>query len=125
MFEKYQVKLIAAFLGIKFIPLPFVFGINNLNPKLILSESEIEYRSFLLTRRLPYDEVQKVDIYLAHRTTNIHIIKRNSVFTFVGNTNDKRELFECLEYLKRKKCLLTSKAEEFYLSFRNNHKIDG
>jgi hypothetical protein len=115
--DKFKVRLIASFLGLKFLPSPLILGFNNFSPKLVLSDKEVEYRAFILTNHISYDEIEKVDIFLWHQTTNVNIKRKNSVFTFGGNTNDENELYKCLKYLKEKGCMLTDKAEKFYLKF--------
>jgi hypothetical protein len=107
-----DVKLIAGFLGIKQIPLPFVLGINNANPKLFLKKDHYEYRGAFMSRKGLYENIERVDIFLARRTTNV-VIWKNSIFTFVGNTDSDSELRKCLEFLKEKQCRLTQKAMDF------------
>jgi len=108
-----DVKLIAGFVGIKKIPLPFVLAINNNNPKLILKEESFEHRGSFWGKTDYYENVEKIDIYLAYRTTNIEITKIDSKFTFVGNTNNNLELKRCLAFFQEKKCNLTQKALDF------------
>ena len=117
--EKFKVKLIAAFLGLKFLPKVVALAFNNFNPKLVFSDSGVEYRAFIFTNYLLYHEIEKVDIFLALQTTSIHLRINNSVFAFSGNTNDEIELYKCIKYLKNKGCTLTEKAEKFYLKFSN------
>jgi hypothetical protein len=108
-----DVKLIAGFVGLKTIKLPFVCGSNNFNPKLILKDESFEHRGFFWSTTGYYQNIEKIDIYLAHKTTNIEITKTNSKFTFVGNTNDHLELRKCLAFFHEKKCTLTQKALDF------------
>ena len=115
--EKFKVKIIAAFLGVKFLPKLIAVALNNFNPKLVLSENGVEYRAFILTGKLTYPEIDMVDILLANRTTNVYLFRNNSMFTISANTNNKEELHKCLQYLKSKGCTLTEKAEHFYRTF--------
>jgi hypothetical protein len=108
-----DVKLIAGFVGLKAIKLPFVFGSNNLNPRLILKDESFEHKVFFWSTTEYYKNIEKIDIYLAYKTTNIEITKTNSKFTFVGNTNDHFELKKCLAFFHEKKCTLTQKALDF------------
>lgn len=108
-----DVKLIAGFVGLKFMKLPFVWGTNNFNPKLILKEESFEYRGGFWSTIEYYENIEKIDIYLAYKTTNIEITKTNSKFTFVGNTNNDLELRKCLTFFHEKKCALTQKALNF------------
>ncbi|MHC0447875.1 hypothetical protein ACWA1F_20885 [Flavobacterium sp. 3-218] len=109
----FDVKLVAGFVGIKKIPLPFVWAINNFNPKLILEEDYFEHRGGFWSKTDDYDNIEKIDIFLAYKTTNIEITKIDSKFTFVGNTNNNMELKKCLAFFHEKKCNLTQKALDF------------
>ncbi|MDQ6530163.1 hypothetical protein [Flavobacterium sp. LHD-85] len=108
-----DVKLIAGFVGLKTMQLPFVWGTNNFNPKLILKEDSFEHRGGLWSKTECYENIEKIDIYLAYKTTNIEITKTNSKYTFVGNTNNDLELRKCLAFFHEKKCTLTQKALDF------------
>jgi|GEM_PF-2120877 len=112
--ETFNVKIIAAFLGLKFLPSVFAFASNNFNPKLVFSEEDIEYRAAFFTGRLTYDEIEIVDILIWTQTTNICLIRNNSIVTVSANTNNENELYKCLAYLRRKGCSLTKSAEEFH-----------
>jgi len=114
-FENRDIKVIAAFLGVKFLPRVIALAYNNLNPKLILSDDGIEYRAFVLTGRIKYNEIEKVDILLATGTTNVILARNNSVITVSANTNNRRELYRCLQYLEAKGCQLTERARVFCL----------
>ena len=114
--ETFNVKIIAAFLGLKFLPRIIALAYNNFNPKLILTDDHIEYRAFLFTGRLTYNEIESVDILLSIRTTNVYLFRNNSLVTVSANTNNKQELHRCLDYLRKKGCTLTNRAEEFYAS---------
>jgi hypothetical protein len=112
----FEIKVIAGFLGVKFLPRVISLAFNNLNPKLIFSDKGIEYRAFIFINRISYNEIEKVDILIATQTTNIYLIRNNSIITVSANTNSEKELFRCLEYLKLKGCSLSDRAEEFYSS---------
>ncbi|SMO66020.1 hypothetical protein [Solitalea koreensis] len=113
----FNVKIIAGFMGLKFLPKWIAVAHNNLNPKLIFSDAGIEYRAFIFTNQLEYNEIESVDIFLSIKTTNIYLIRNNSMFTVSANTNNENELYKCLKYLKAKGCVLTDKAENFYSKF--------
>ena len=104
-----DVNLVASFLGLKFLPPALGIGSNSLNPKLIFHEDEIEYRVFL-TNRVAYSDIEKVDVLIFYKTTNLLLTRKDSVFTFGGNLNDKARLVEVLKFLQRKDCFLTEKA---------------
>lgn len=108
-----DVKLIAGFVGLKTMKLPFIWATNNFNPKLILKDESFEHRGGFWSTTEYYENVEKIDIYLAYKTTNIEITKTNSKLTFVGNTNDDLELRKCLAFFHQKKCNLTQKALDF------------
>ncbi|WP_281232627.1 hypothetical protein [Flavobacterium gelatinilyticum] len=108
-----DVKLIAGFVGLKNMKLPFVWATNNFNPKLILKEESFEHRGSFLSKTDYYENIEKIDIYLAHKTTNIEITKIDSKYTFVGNTNNNFELKKCLAFFQEKKCNLTKEALDF------------
>lgn len=114
MQEQFKVKLIASFLGLKYVPLPIVFGSNNANPKLIFKDNEVEHRAIFITRKISYEDISSIDVFLAPMTTNICLVKNNSIFTFIGNTNSEPELYNCLLYLKNKNCEFTSRAKVFF-----------
>jgi hypothetical protein len=103
-------SLIASFLGVKFIPMPIVLGVNNFNPKLIFRDHEIECRACFTTKRTVYNEVESVDVFFARKTTNICIRWKNSVFTFIGNFNNKELLKEALLIMRAKDCPLSAAA---------------
>jgi len=109
---KQNIKLFAAFIGLKFLPRQLGIGHNSINPKLILYDDKIEYRSLIFTQKLNYSDIEKVDVFLAWKTTNICISKKNSIFTFAGNLNNKQSLTELVIFFNSKKCNLTSKALE-------------
>jgi len=114
-----EIHLVAAFKGIKFIPPPFVFGHNNLNPKLILRENGIEFKSLLFTQHKPYASIDKVDVFindikvLGITTTNIIIVFKDSIFTFTGNLNNLEKLKELVILFDDKQCSLSEKAKTF------------
>jgi len=116
MLEK-EIHLVAAFKGVKFIPPPFVFGHNNLNPKLILKEAEIEFKSLLFTQHKPYTSIDKIDVFindfkvLGITTTNIIIVFKDSIFTFTGNLNSLEKLKELVALFDDKQCPLSEKAQ--------------
>ena len=112
--KMFNVRIVAAFLGLKFLPRVIALAFNNFNPKLIFSDAGIEYRAFIFTRRLTFDEIESVDILRWTQTTNVYLIRNNSIVTISANTDDENELFKCLEYLRRKGCSLTKRAGEFY-----------
>jgi len=115
----FKVKVISAFLGLKFLPRVIALAFNNLNPKLIFTKDDIEYRAFVFTGRLTYDEIEIVDILLWTHTTNVYLVRTNSIVTVSANTNSEDELYRCLEYLKKKGCDLSKRAEEFYSKLKN------
>lgn len=107
-----KVELIASFLGLRFLPPPLGIGSNSINPKLIFHEDEVEYRVFSTTR-INYTSIEKVDVFLFYKTTNLLLTRHDSVFTFGGNLNDRAKLIEVLRFLQRKGCSLTEKALNF------------
>jgi hypothetical protein len=117
--ETLKVNVIASFLGLKFLPRVIALAFNNLNPKLILTNDDIEYRAFVFNRRLAYAEIESVDILLWIQTTNVYLVRNNSIFTVSANTNNEYELYRCLEYLKRKGCNLSERASEFHSRLKN------
>ena len=106
------IQLAAAFLGLKFLPHPLVLGSNNLNPKLILHDEQVEYRATFSTDLISYTAIEKIDVYFSYKTTTIRIIRQDSVFTFAGNLSDKNKLVDVLQFFKNKNCLLTDKASK-------------
>ena len=116
-----EIKLRAAFLGAKFLPRMIAFANNNFNPKLILSNTYIEYRAFLFTNRIEYSEIEEIDILIWIKTNNVYFIRNNSFITVSANTLNETELFMCLRYLVEKGCVLTERAQELY--FNNENKI--
>lgn len=108
----HTIKLTASFLGLKFLPPPFGLGSNSINPKLILHDDELEYRVFR-TNSVGYSDIEQIDIFLFYKTTNLLVFRRDSVFTFGGNLNDKAKLIEVLAFLASKGCVLTEKALRF------------
>ena len=121
--ENLKVKIVAAFLGLKFLPKIIALAFNNFNPKLVLSDSGVEYRAFVFTNHIKYHEIEKIDILLALQTTNIYLIRKNSAITVSANTNNKDELYRCLLYLRDKGCPFTEKAERFFLEFSRPKKV--
>lgn len=106
-----KIELVAAFVGLTFLPQPFVLGSNTINPKLVLHEEEIEYRALFTTNTVRYTELEKVDVFLfGKKTTNLCLSRPNSIFTFVGNLNNKAKLIEVLQFLQTKNCRLTDRA---------------
>ncbi|KAA5545701.1 hypothetical protein [Adhaeribacter rhizoryzae] len=114
-----EIKVKAGFLGVKFLPKVVAFASTNFNPKLILSEAGIEYRAFLFTSRIDYSEIEKIDILIWIKTNNIYFIRTNSIITVSLNTNNETELYTSLHYLVEKGCVLSERAEEFYLNKKN------
>ena len=118
-FQQKKVKLVAAFLGVKFLPMPFSIGSNNLNPKLILKESHIEYRNIFFTNKKPYTQIDYVDIYtnslkiFGITTTNICIFFKNDIFTFVGNLNSAERLKDLLITFSELGVILSEKSIKF------------
>lgn len=119
MNKNIEIKLVAAFKGVTFIPSPFVLGHNNINPKLILKEQGIEFKNLFFTQEKQYSEIKEVTIFINNfkllgvKTTNVCLSFNNSVFTFIGNLNDEKKLRELLALFKKKGCNLTSEAQFF------------
>lgn len=107
-----SVPLLASFLGIKYVPSPFVLGHNNLNPKLTFLQDGIEYK-FFFKKYKRYSDIESIDIWISPRTKNLHFKFNNSIFTFIGNLYDEKNLKSVLDFLKKKNCPLTSEAREF------------
>jgi len=111
-----SIPLVAAFFGLKIVPFPFALGGNNLNPKLLLHEEYIEYKSLFRTQTKTYQEIDEVDVFVSNLkvfsigTTNIRLSFTGSVFTFMGNLNDLEKLKEVLLFLRAKGCRLSDKA---------------
>lgn len=116
--SKIAIQLIAAFKGVKFIKMPFVLGSNNLNPILILRENHITYRNLFLKSNKTYECIETVDVFISKSklfnklTTNICLYFKDSIFTFVGNTNDLEGLRMVVNLLKNKDCSLSKKAND-------------
>ena len=92
--------------------MPIVFSTNNANPKLILHYDHVEYRGGFVTRKVNYDEIEKVDVYfMGKRTNNIVIHKSTGIRTFIGNFRNRVQLQEFLRIFENKGCLLTDKAK--------------
>jgi hypothetical protein len=108
-----KIDLLAAFLGLRFLPMPFTIGSNTINPKLILHDETVEYRAVFTTTAVPYSEIEKVDVFiLGQQTTNLCLYQRESMFTFIGNLNNRARLIEVLRFFQTKNCPLTIKALE-------------
>jgi hypothetical protein len=111
-----SIPLVAAFCGLRILPFPFALGGNNLNPKLLLYEEHLEYKSLFRTQTKTYQEIAEVDVYVNNLkvfsigTTNIRLSFTGSVFTFMGNLNDLEKLKEVLFFLREKGCWLSDKA---------------
>ncbi|MEZ5002627.1 MAG: hypothetical protein R2730_06290 [Chitinophagales bacterium] len=105
-----KINLRAAFLGLKFLPHPLGIGGNNLNPKLLLHDNEIEYRNVFTTRKLHYNAIEKVNTFTTFKTNNIIIKPFNSIFTHSFNVKDKEQFKMALKFLSEKNCPLTDKA---------------
>lgn len=116
--NKYTVKVIATFWSVKFLPKPLILGKNNIHPKFILAENEIEYRTTFWTRSIRYEDIEVVDVFEFLKTSNIYITIKGSVFTLSANMYKAEELYKCLKILLDKKCELTPKAKEFYSNFK-------
>ncbi len=111
--EKQIADLIAGFGSFKFVPMPIVFSTNNLNPKLILYFDHVEYRGGFFTRKVKYNEIEKIDVYFrGNRTNNIVIYKSTGIGTFIGNFRNRVQLKEFLRIFEDKGCLLTDKAKK-------------
>ena len=109
--KEHKADLIAGFGSFKFIPMPIVFSTNNANPKLILHEEHVEYRGGFITRRVNYNEIEKVDVYfIGTRTNNLVIYKKTGISTFIGNFRKRNQLQEFLQLFQKKGCTLTEKA---------------
>ena len=107
-----EVNLLAAFLGLKFLPQPLVIGSNSINPRLILHDEEFEYRIFFTTHKIKYTDVDLVDVYTRFNTANVCISRKDSVFTFSGKLISKARLIELVQFLKSKNCILTANATD-------------
>ncbi len=107
-----SVPLLASFLGIKYVPSPFVLGHNNLNPKLTFLQDGIEYKIFSKKYKR-YSDIELVDIWIGPHTKNLHFKFNDSIFTFRGNLYDEKNLKSVLDFLKKKNCPLSPEAREF------------
>jgi len=100
--------------------MPIVLWTNNANPKLVLYDSYIEYRSGLTTNKLKYDDIDKIEVYFFRNSTNsIVISKKTGPTTFIGNFRTRTQLREFVNVFKAKGCTLTTKAENFLDAHRN------
>lgn len=107
-----SVPLLASFLGIKYLPSPFVLGHNNLNPKLTFLQDGVEYK-FFSKKYKRYSDIESVDIWIAPHTKNLEFKFNDSVFIFIGNLYDEKNLKSVLDFLKKKNCPLSPEAREF------------
>ncbi|MEZ5023532.1 MAG: hypothetical protein R2728_09795 [Chitinophagales bacterium] len=105
-----KINIRAAFLSFKFIPRPFTIGYNNINPKLIFHDDEIEFRNVFTTNKLRYDAIESVDIYTIFKTNNIILKPKNSILTHSFNVKDKSQFQLALQFLSDKNCPLSEKA---------------
>ena len=116
--KTHSVSLKAAFKGVKFIKMPFVIGTNNLNPLLELYQNDIQYRNLFFKSTKRYETIETVDVFvhkgmlLGKTTTNICLYFKNSIFTFVGNTDNLEQLKEVVIFFKDRGCNLSKKAQD-------------
>jgi hypothetical protein len=61
--DNMNIKIIAGFVGLKFLPKLMSIEHNNLNPKLILKKDSIEYKGAFFTNNSSYDSIESIDIY--------------------------------------------------------------
>ena len=107
---KYIADLRAAFVGLTFLPQPLVVGGNNLAPKLVLHNEEIEYRALFVTGRLKYCDIKEVAAYNTWLTNNVIIVPDKGIFTISFNVRTQAQQIEILKLLQGKSCSLTKKA---------------
>jgi hypothetical protein len=114
-----NIYLTSASLSLKFIPIPV--SSNNINPKLVLKESSIEYRAAFLTSERNYSEIVLVDVntfripFILTRTAYIKLRFASSIFIFSGNLEELAKLKELVHILKKKGCPISDKAEQLLL----------
>jgi len=107
-----QVKIIAGFLGIKYLPTLLAVGINNLNPELEFFQDGIEYKVFSKKNKR-YSDIETVDIFTTLGTKNLIFKFNNSIITFTGNLANEDNLRNALEFLKKKNCPMSSRAKKY------------
>jgi hypothetical protein len=102
--DNMNIKIIAGFVSLKFLPKPMSIGHNNLNPKLILKKDSIEYKGAFFTNNSSYDNIESIDIYINDSlkvgrigTINLYILFKNTQFIFIANINNKAKLREVIE----------------------------
>lgn len=109
----YSVDLVAAFLGLTFLPHPLVIGTNNLNPELVLQDDGITYRSLFTKGHIGYAQINYVGFYKAWATKNVIVTTKGSVFTHCFNIRSEKQVIETLKIFKEKGCELSSKASTY------------
>lgn len=108
-----KVPIIASFVGIKSLSF-LALGYNNFNPQLIFFQDKIKYRVFF-NKTKKYSNIELVDINIAPGTKNLNFKFKDSKFTFIANLYDETNLKSVLNFLKKKNCILSPKAEEFLM----------
>lgn len=109
----YSVDLVAAFLGLTFLPHPLVIGTNNLNPELVLQDDGITYRSSFTKGHIGFAQINNVGFYKAWATKNVIITTKDSVFTHCFNIRSEEQVIETLKIFKEKGCVLSTKANAY------------
>lgn len=109
----YTANLRAGFVGLRFLPDLIAIGTNNLNPKLILHDSHVEYKGAFFTNTLPYADIELVDVaFVGSGTNNLTIIPRTGLTTFTGNFEKKAQLYQFLALFQAKGCPLSPFARK-------------
>lgn len=109
----YSVDLVAAFLGLTFLPHPLVIGTNNLNPELVLQDDGITYRSSFTKGYISYAQIKSIGFFKAWATKNVIVTTKGSVFTHCFNIRSEKQVIETLKIFKEKGCDLSTKASTY------------
>lgn len=109
-----HVPLLRASIGVKSLPRYLSFFGNNFNPRLTFTKNSVIYQIWSTTR-MPYSQIEEVDIAIFGYVKNLILKFYDSPFTFVGNVYTKQNLRDALTHLKKIGAPLTDSADEFRL----------
>lgn len=104
-----EVPLVAAFSGWKGIPW-LTWAHSNLTQRLVLHPSHVECR-VIRTRRVPYEQISRVDYRTTIGTENIVLEFGGSLSSFVGNTANRDLARSVIAHLRDRGCPLSPRAQ--------------
>lgn len=107
--EGFQIPIVVAFTGFKFLPPVIAFSKNGASPSFILHQNHLSYKVFR-RKSAKYSDIEKIDI--GPRAKNLILDFKESVFRVTFHISQREDLIEVLHFFQKKSVQLSDRARE-------------